>query len=275
LRGAHGACTEISAEIGSLHERLTAAETELADAVRRVSDAKLAALAEQQASLSLPTAGAEGGAEAPLLMPCTSTGFTSPLDIVAAAEAIDALRAHGVEFYRLMGERQQAEAHHWLGLRYQSGDGGVSQDLGKAFEQFQTSAQAGSLDAQFSLACRYLNGEGTRKDLGEGLRLLRAAADAGHPDAMNALATRYFTGSGVAQDMAEAVRYFEQAAAAGQRVAAYNFATCYYNGDGVEADHALAARYYKQAAVSVQRTFSPTSCQHWQLGGKGDGGRAS
>jgi TPR repeat protein/CRP-like cAMP-binding protein len=250
-------------------------QEDLAKAAKRLAGTKLAAVEQQQqqvsqlldsvrraaglyeqrarqgsadlAAVERQVAEATRGAMAYPLVPCTDANFLCAPEIAEAAESLQSLGAACGQFFQLAQERDTAEAHHWLGIRYQTGDG-VPQDLAKAVRHFEISAAAGSVDAQFSLACRHLNGEGTTRSVNEGIRLLTLAADQGHPDAQNALATRFFTGNGVAQDTSRAIKYFRMAADGLQRVAAYNLATCYYNGDGIEQDYALAVQYYRQAA---------------------------
>ncbi len=268
--------SEIRARIEPLRQTLDERQESLSWSAKRLADTKLAAVAQQQqqvtelldsvrraaglydqraqqasahelAAVERQVAEATRGAMAYPLVPCTDANFVCAPEIAEAGKVLQSLGAACGHFFQLAQERDTAEAHHWLGIRYQTGDG-VPQDLAKAVRHFEISAAAGSVDAQFSLACRHLNGEGTARSINEGIRLLSLAADQGHPDAQNALATRFFTGNGVAQDTGRAIRYFRMAADGLQRVAAYNLATCYYNGDGIQQDHALAVQYYRQAA---------------------------
>ena len=268
--------TGIRDRIEPLRQTLDERQESLSWAAKRLADTKLAAVAQQQqqvselldsvrraaglydqrarqagahelAAVERQVAEATRGAMAYPLVPCTDANFLCMPEITEAGKALQSLGAACGHFFQLAQERDTAEAHHWLGIRYQTGDG-VPQDLAKAVRHFEISAAAGSVDSQFSLACRHLNGEGTARSVNEGIRLLSLAADQGHPDAQNALATRYFTGNGIAQDTSRAITYFRMAADSLQRVAAYNLATCYYNGDGIQQDVALAVQYYRQAA---------------------------
>ena len=267
--------TGIIEGIEPLRQTLDERQESLSWAAKRLSDTKLAAVEQQQqqvgqlldsvrraaglyeqrarqggsdlAAVQQQVTEATRGAMTYPLVPCTDANFLCVPEIAEASESLQSLGSACGQFFQLAQERDTAEAHHWLGIRYQTGDG-VPQDLPKAVRHFEISAAAGSVDAQFSLACRYLNGEGTARSVNEGVRLLTLAADQGHPDAQNALATRYFSGNGVAHDAPNAIKYFRMAADGLQRVAAYNLATCYYNGDGVKQDYAQAVQYYRQAA---------------------------
>jgi hypothetical protein len=203
----------IAARVGHLRELLAAKEELLLNAVATLADSKLRAVSQQQEQVAHRLAAP--AAEPYPLVPCTSARFICLPDCTVARESLQVLGHAAVQFYQLALDRDQAEAHHWLGMQYQSGDG-VAQDAAEAFRQFQIAADAGSVNGQFSLACRFLNGEGTAKNIDEGMRLLTLAADGGHPDAENAIATRYFSGNGVAQDFATAIEYFTKAADGGQ-----------------------------------------------------------
>ena len=244
--------TGIIERLEPLRQGIEERQESLSWAAKRLADDKLAAVERQQRHVEQLLEGVRRGdassdALSYPLVPCTDSNFLCLPEVAEAAAGIQTLGSACGRFFELAMEGGTAEAHHWLGIRYQTGDG-VPQDLAKAVRHFEISAAAGSVDAQFSLACRFLNGEGTARSLTEGLRLLTRAADSGHPDAQNALATRYFTGNGVARNVPTAIKYFRMAADGLQRVAAYNLATCYYNGDGVEQNYALAVQYYRQAA---------------------------
>lgn len=51
-----------------------------------------------------------------------------------------------------------------LGVRYQEGQGGVTQDLVKAFHLFSLAANAGHATAQFNLGVCYDEGAGVKED---------------------------------------------------------------------------------------------------------------
>jgi len=57
-------------------------------------------------------------------------------------------------------ELNDAEAFYVLGCAYRDGDVGLSQDMNKAFELLNQSAELGSISAHYSLALSYLIGEG-------------------------------------------------------------------------------------------------------------------
>ena len=259
--------------LDALHSLVDQKQEKLSWAIKQLTDARLAAVEKQKAhvqklasdlrqaiaaahiSLEQGTSDSsvanqlESDARNALtyeLEPCTTAEFCLPQpdDTVRAIESVGYACA---KFCQMAIEKSDAEAHQWLGVRYQTGDS-VNKNMHEAVRHFEIAAAAGSVDAQFSLACRHLNGEGVPQNDAEGLRLLKLAAEKGHSDAQNALATRYITGNGVAADSSTATSYFKKAANQGHRVAAYNLATCYYNGDGVAQNYEYAASYYKQAA---------------------------
>ncbi|MBM3845990.1 MAG: sel1 repeat family protein, partial [Verrucomicrobia bacterium] len=65
-----------------------------------------------------------------------------------------------------------------------------------AFSWFKKAAEAGHLQAQYSLGVRHLNGQGTDPNLVEAVRWLNEAAERGHPGAQDSMGVRYATGQG-------------------------------------------------------------------------------
>lgn len=76
-----------------------------------------------------------------------------------------------------------------------------------------------SIDAQYTLAMKYLKGEGVARDLAVALQWLRAAAGGGHVDAEYQLGLLYRDGIGVPKDLARALRWLQVAAVAGHEKA--------------------------------------------------------
>ncbi|MDC3124143.1 caspase family protein [Gammaproteobacteria bacterium] len=76
-----------------------------------------------------------------------------------------------VRYYRLSAEAEDARGKHYLGRVYERGWGGVSQDLKKALDLFESSADDGYLNAFLAQAAIYKNGIGVTQDLEKALRL--------------------------------------------------------------------------------------------------------
>lgn len=76
-----------------------------------------------------------------------------------------------------------------------------------------------SIDAQYTLAMKYLKGEGVARDLAVALQWLREAAGGGHVDAEYQLGLLYRDGIGVPKDLTRAMRWLQVAGVAGHEKA--------------------------------------------------------
>jgi TPR repeat protein len=93
-------------------------------------------------------------------------------------------------------------------------------DFETAIEAWRPLAEAGSLEAQVSLAEFYLNGLGVAADPAAAAAWYRRAAEAGDPVAQLNLGDLYARGLGVARDPVEAFVWFDLAARQGKSWAA-------------------------------------------------------
>lgn len=140
-----------------------------------------------------------------------------------------------------------ADSQCELALLYAYGNG-VPQDIAKAVELFQKSAEQGHAEAQFHLGACYRSGEGVVRDYVQAEKWWRAAALQGHVHAQNNLGGLYQDGVAVERDYAQAVLWFQKAAVQGDKMAQYNLAMLYYHGNGVPQDHVQAARWFRESA---------------------------
>lgn len=81
--------------------------------------------------------------------------------------------------------------------------------------QLLDEAYQGQLDAQLSVAYRYLSGEGVEQNDDKAAEWFEAAASKGSPEAQTQLGLMYFSGSGVEVSQSEAVTWIGMAAAQG------------------------------------------------------------
>lgn len=98
-----------------------------------------------------------------------------------------------------------------LGWMYQRGEG-VPQDVEKAVEPYQLSADQGNAFAQLHLGSLYYRGKGIPQDVKKAAELYHLAADQGDASAQEGLGYLYQYGEGVQQDFTKAVRYFHLSA---------------------------------------------------------------
>lgn len=103
-----------------------------------------------------------------------------------------------------------AEAMHWLGVVYQTGEG-FPADLKVAARWYEEAADKDFAPSEYRLAVMHEFGEAVEKDAERAVELYRAAAEQGHVDAQRNLAFAYERGWGVEMDLAKAFRWYQRA----------------------------------------------------------------
>ena len=121
-------------------------------------------------------------------------------------------------------------------------------DLDRAIWVWQIAANAGDVDAQFSLGHMYFLGRGVAIDLAESGRWYRLAAQQGHAAAQLNLGNAYHFGRGVPIDEAQAVRWWTLAAKQDVAGAQFNLGINYARGLGVERDARQSLQWFRRAA---------------------------
>jgi localization factor PodJL len=109
-------------------------------------------------------------------------------------------------------------------------------------------AAEGDARAQYVIALRYAQGQGTPQNLTEAGRWLERAASAGLAPAQYRLGAMYERGQGVAKDLGRARSWYQAAADKGNVKAMHNLAVNASGREGGTADYALAAKWYAEAA---------------------------
>jgi localization factor PodJL len=110
-------------------------------------------------------------------------------------------------------------------------------------------AAEGDARAQYAIALRYAQGQGTPQNLTEAAHWLERAASAGLAPAQYRLAAMYERGLGVAKDLGRARSWYQAAAEKGNVKAMHNLAVNASGREGGTADYALAAKWYGEAAA--------------------------
>jgi len=127
----------------------------------------------------------------------------------------------------------------------------VEQKQPGALARLKTLAEGGHPPSQMFLARLYETGQaGVTQNLGEARRWTQRAAEAGDPTAMHNLALYYFRGEGGPQDTAAAAQWFTKAAQHGVVDSQYNLGLLYQSGSGVPRDLAQAYKWFTIAANS-------------------------
>jgi localization factor PodJL len=125
----------------------------------------------------------------------------------------------------------------------------VEQRQPGALAKLKAIADGGHAPSQIFLARLYETGQsGVTQNLGEARRWTLRAAEAGDPTAMHNLALYYFRGEGGPQDTAAAAQWFTKAAQHGVVDSQYNLGLLYQSGSGVPRDLAQAYKWFSVAA---------------------------
>ena len=136
---------------------------------------------------------------------------TPPMDVVSAA------RLPLLELQRA-AERGEPAAQYMLGLRYETGEGGIKEPV-LAVSWYRKAAEQGLADAQQALGYNYYKGVGETRDLASALHWFQLAAEQGMRDAQYVLGDLYENGRGVSADLEQAYAWYALAAAGGQPAA--------------------------------------------------------
>ena len=121
----------------------------------------------------------------------------------------------------------------------------VPQDLAKAKEYLDKSAQAGDVSAQKILAKEYMSGINFPQDLAKAFELFQKAAYCGDVEAIHNLGLMYEDGIFVEKDINKAIECFQKAADLGYVEARVEIADIYYEGIELPIDRMKACQMYK------------------------------
>ena len=152
--------------------------------------------------------------------------------------------------YRRGAEAGDPQGMYKLGVCYNFGEGGLTEDDAKAVELYQKAAEGGTATAMFNLGFFYEYGKGgLTKDMVKAAEWYRKAAEAGNATAMYELGNYYFKGQvGLTKDDVQAVAWYRKAAEAGNAKAMFELAFCYaYGRGGLTKDEAKAREWCKKA----------------------------
>jgi TPR repeat protein len=145
-----------------------------------------------------------------------------------------------------LAKNGDARAMAMLGLFYQKGLG-VTADLNKAVDWYAQAAEKNEVDAQYSLAEIYLDGELGEADAERGRYWLLKAAGQGKPEAEHRLGL--LAASETPPDWVEAADWFAKAAAQDYVDSQYNLGVLYAEGRGVEQNKIKAGQWFAKAAT--------------------------
>lgn len=116
-------------------------------------------------------------------------------------------------------------------------------------EPLRKAAAKGDPIAQYTVAIRYIDGQGVPADPETGAEWLERAARAGLAPAQYRLGTMYERGTGVAANIDTARSWYLAAAERGNVKAMHNLAVSVSGRAGAAPNYALAAKWYQEAAL--------------------------
>ncbi len=116
------------------------------------------------------------------------------------------------------------------------------------FRQVLEEARRGERNAQFNVACRYAEGNGTAQNYDEAVRWYKEAINKGHVTAMEHLGSMYRDGRGVEKNLDEAIRLFRKSADNGSSAGMTLLGHMYENGIGTDKNITEALVWYNKGA---------------------------
>lgn len=146
-------------------------------------------------------------------------------------------------WFRLAAEKGNPVAAYNLGAAYETGHG-VAKDSKEAEKWYAVAAEKGIPQAQARLGVLLI---GNHNDWKNGIKVLRPAANAGVLEAQFTLALAYELGNGVKRNGRLAVKWYEEAADHGFTGAQSRLAGLYERGEGIETDFKEAYFWYAVA----------------------------
>lgn len=142
----------------------------------------------------------------------------------------------------------KADAIWQLAYRYEFGSYDVPVDLGKAYQLYLKSAEAGFIHAMSDLARWYREGIGVEQSDEKAFEWSLLAAENGHANEIYITAGNYKYGLGTPVSPEKAFEWYSKGAENFNVFSIFALGTCYEDGFGVDQSYELAAKYYTQAS---------------------------
>lgn len=139
------------------------------------------------------------------------------------------------------GGKKVGPVHDWELLCKIEGDEALKERVIK-------SAEEGSLDHVFILACMNMHGKGIEKNQVAAFELFKAAANRGHSNSQNNLGFLFEEGIGTKKDLKQAFTWYKKAADYNNPSALCNLGNMYEHGRGVPVDVDEALKLYQKSS---------------------------
>ncbi len=168
--------------------------------------------------------------------------FSSPgVDARQAYSSIQGNIREEAEIEPYEGGKKVGPVHDWELLCKIEGDEALKERVIK-------SAEEGSLDHVFILACMNMHGKGVEKNQPAAFELFKAAANRGHSNSQNNLGFLFEEGIGTKKDLKQALTWYRKAADFNNPSALCNLGNMYEHGRGVPADENEALKLYQKSS---------------------------
>ncbi len=167
-----------------------------------------------------------------------------------SAPAVDARQAYSsiqsnireeAEIEPYEGGKKNGPVHDWELLCKIEGDESLKERIIK-------SAEEGSLDHVFILACMNMHGKGIEKNQVAAFELFKAAANRGHSNSQNNLGFLFEEGIGTKKDLKQALTWYKKAADYNNPAALCNLGNMYEHGRGVPLNVDEALKLYQKSS---------------------------
>lgn len=133
---------------------------------------------------------------------------------------------------------------------------GVEKNQPAAFELFKAAANRGHSNSQNNVGFFFEEGIGTKKDLKQALTWYQKAADYNNPSALCNLGNMYEHGRGVPKSVDEALRLYQKSAEMGNKVARHNVYGIEFERDGKWKLKGIEVTQNTQQPAAAQRTLT-------------------
>lgn len=154
-------------------------------------------------------------------------------------------------------EKDFDKAYYWYSKAAKNGHGGAMANCGrfneflyedkeKALDFYKQSSEVGDMYGQYTMARKYLSGDGVERNEEMAVELFKQASEQGLGEAMGQLGICYYYGIGCEQDFNLAVEWLTKGMENNYYADADTLASCYEFGYGVEIDISKAISLYQK-----------------------------
>ncbi|GAB5367566.1 hypothetical protein AAMO2058_001241400 [Amorphochlora amoebiformis] len=125
----------------------------------------------------------------------------------------------------------------------------MKKDMKQAAKWLEKAANAGHLDAEYSMGCLHLEGNGVERDDRKALEYLLRSANKGHTQALFVLGDVLMRGKGVPRDEKKGIGFILQAAVLGNPTAEFAIGSLHATGKGLVRDPVAARAWMDRAGA--------------------------